>query len=171
MVNQTQAVQNMNKVQLIGTLRKKPVLHNAKNQKRFLTFTVDVPRVGIHFTDHINCVLWDQTLVEQFSQTALEGDQVAVNGSIQTNSYSKNGETRFTSEISVTNCSVNLAARPQQVAQQQPAPMQQQAPTQTASTMPAQNNASAMPNNDAPLPDPTEAPEPLDNVVNGEIPF
>lgn len=162
MANQT--VQNMNKVQLIGTLRKKPVLHNAKNQKRFLTFTVDVPRAGIHFTDHINCVLWDQALVEQFSQTAMEGDQVAVNGSIQTNSYSKNGETRFTSEISVTNCSVNLAARPQQQTQQQ-------AQSQPAPTAPAENNMTAMPNNDAPLPDPAEAPEPLDNVVNSGIPF
>jgi len=168
MANQT--VQNMNKVQLIGTLRKKPVLHNAKNQKRFLTFTVDVPRAGIHFTDHINCVLWDQALVEQFSQTAMEGDQVAVNGSIQTNSYSKNGETRFTSEISVTNCSVNLAARPQQQTQQQAQPMQQ-AQSQPAPTAPAENNMTAMPNNDAPLPDPAEAPEPLDNVVNSGIPF
>lgn len=168
MANQT--VQNMNKVQLIGTLRKKPVLHNAKNQKRFLTFTVDVPRAGIHFTDHINCVLWDQALVEQFSQTAMEGDQVAVNGSIQTNSYSKNGETRFTSEISVTNCSVNLAARPQQQTQQQAQPMQQ-AQSQPAPTAPAENNMTAMPNDDAPLPDPAEAPEPLDNVVNSGIPF
>jgi len=92
----------MNAVQLIGRLTKDPEIRTTQNGIKCATFTlaVDRPRLkdGNREADFLPCVAWRGTA--EFAENWLrKGIKIAVQGSIQTRSYEKDGAKRFVTEI------------------------------------------------------------------------
>ena len=99
----------MNKAILIGRLTKDPELKMTENTKREVCqFTIAVNRPytnedGERKADFINCVVWDK-LAENLSKYQKKGNQVAVEGRIQTRNYDdKDGKKIYVTEIFVSN--------------------------------------------------------------------
>lgn len=99
----------MNKTILIGRLTKDPELKMTENTKREVCqFTMAVNRPytnddGERKADFINCVVWDK-LAENLSKYQKKGNQVAVEGRIQTRNYDdKDGKKIYVTEIFVSN--------------------------------------------------------------------
>ena len=99
----------MNKALLIGRLTKDPELKMTENTKREVCqFTIAVNRPytnddGERKADFINCVVWDK-LAENLSKYQKKGNQVAVEGRIQTRNYDdKDGKKIYVTEIFVSN--------------------------------------------------------------------
>lgn len=101
----------MNKAILIGRLTKDPELKMTENTKREVCqFTIAVNRPytnddGERKADFINCVVWDK-LAENLSKYQKKGNQVAVEGRIQTRNYDdKDGKKVYVTEILASNIS------------------------------------------------------------------
>lgn len=99
----------MNKAILVGRLTKDPELKMTENTKREVCqFTIAVNRPytnddGERKADFINCVVWDK-LAENLSKYQKKGNQVAVEGRIQTRNYEdKDGKKIYVTEIFVSN--------------------------------------------------------------------
>lgn len=99
----------MNKAILVGRLTKDPELKMTENTKREVCqFTIAVNRPytnedGERKADFINCVVWDK-LAENLSKYQRKGNQVAVEGRIQTRNYDdKDGKKVYVTEIFVSN--------------------------------------------------------------------
>lgn len=99
----------MNKAILVGRLTKDPELKMTENTKREVCqFTIAVNRPytnedGERKADFINCVVWDK-LAENLSKYQKKGNQVAVEGRIQTRNYDdKDGKKVYVTEIFVSN--------------------------------------------------------------------
>ena len=99
----------MNKAILVGRLTKDPELNKTENTKREVCqFTIAVNRPytnddGERKADFINCVVWDK-LAENLSKYQKKGNQVAVEGRIQTRNYDdKDGKKIYVTEIFVSN--------------------------------------------------------------------
>lgn len=99
----------MNKAILVGRLTKDPELKMTENTKREVCqFTIAVNRPytnddGERKTDFINCVVWDK-LAENLSKYQKKGNQIAVEGRIQTRNYEdKDGKRVYVTEIISTN--------------------------------------------------------------------
>jgi single-strand DNA-binding protein len=99
----------VNKAILIGRLTKDPELKMTENTKREVCqFTIAVNRPytnddGERKADFINCVVWDK-LAENLSKYQKKGNQVAVEGRIQTRNYDdKDGKKIYVTEIFVSN--------------------------------------------------------------------
>jgi single-strand DNA-binding protein len=99
----------MNKAILVGRLTKDPELKMTENTKREVCqFTIAVNRPytnddGERKADFINCVVWDK-LAENLSKYQKKGNQVAVEGRIQTRNYDdKDGKKIYVTEIFVSN--------------------------------------------------------------------
>lgn len=101
----------MNKAILVGRLTKDPELKMTENTKREVCqFTIAVNRPytnedGERKADFINCVVWDK-LAENLSKYQKKGNQVAVEGRIQTRNYEdKDGKRVYVTEILANNIS------------------------------------------------------------------
>ena len=101
----------MNKAILIGRLTKDPELKMTENTKREVCqFTIAVNRPytnedGERKADFINCVVWDK-LAENLAKYQKKGNQIAVEGRIQTRNYDSNdGKKVYVTEIMVSNIS------------------------------------------------------------------
>ena len=101
----------MNKAILVGRLTKDPELKMTENTKREVCqFTIAVNRPytndeGERKADFINCVVWDK-LAENLSKYQKKGNQIAVEGRIQTRNYDdKEGKKVYVTEIFVSNIS------------------------------------------------------------------
>ena len=99
----------MNKAILIGRLTKDPELKMTENTKREVCqFTMAVNRPytnedGERKADFINCVVWDK-LAENLTKYQKKGNQIAVEGRIQTRNYEdKDGKRVYVTEIISTN--------------------------------------------------------------------
>lgn len=99
----------MNKAILVGRLTRDPELKMTENTKREVCqFTIAVNRPytnddGERKADFINCVVWDK-LAENLSKYQKKGNQVAVEGRIQTRNYEdKDGKKIYVTEIFVSN--------------------------------------------------------------------
>ena len=99
----------MNKAILVGRLTKDPELKMTENTKREVCqFTIAVNRPytnddGERKADFINCVVWDK-LAENLSKYQKKGNQIAVEGRIQTRNYDdKDGKKIYVTEIFVSN--------------------------------------------------------------------
>ena len=93
----------MNKVVLIGRLTKDPELRFAAGSGTAVCrFTVAINRqFKKDETDFINCVAFGKT-AETISQYLRKGRQIAVTGSIRTESYdAKDGTKRYTTDVAV----------------------------------------------------------------------
>lgn len=95
----------MNKVILLGRLVKDPEVKVTSNGKTFTRFAVAVNRRyasgAKHDADFIPCKAWGKT-AEFVGNYFGKGDRILIeDGSVNTGSYEKNGEKRFTVEVLV----------------------------------------------------------------------
>lgn len=87
----------MNNIVLIGRITKDPELKYTNNGKANTRFTLAVQR-NKEETDFINCVAWEKT-AENIAEYFKKGSQIAVQGSIRTGSYEKDGRTVYTTDV------------------------------------------------------------------------
>jgi single-strand DNA-binding protein len=93
----------MNKVTLIGRLTKEPEIRTAQSGTTVARYSLAVQRAfknnGQQETDFINCVCFGKTA--EFAEKYLhKGTKVAVNGRIQTESYTKkDGQKVYTTDV------------------------------------------------------------------------
>ncbi len=101
---------SLNKVILIGRLGKDPEVRFTSSGKAVANFSLatdesykDAQGAKQKKTEWHNLVAWGDT-VEKFIQPYLhKGDLVAVEGKLQTRSWEKDGEKKYTTEINITN--------------------------------------------------------------------
>ena len=89
----------MNNVILMGRLTRDVELNYSKNGKAFTRFSIAINRIG-EGTDFINCVAWEKT-AETIAEYLRKGRRIALQGRLSVNSYEKNGETRWSTEVIV----------------------------------------------------------------------
>ena len=100
----------MNKAILIGRLTRDPELRTTPTGRNVCQFSVAVSRNftnanGEREADFINCVVWDKQ-AENLSKYQKKGNQIAVEGRIQTRNYDdKDGKRVYVTEILATNIS------------------------------------------------------------------
>lgn len=100
----------MNKAILIGRLTRDPELRTTPTGRNVCQFSVAVNRTytnanGEREADFINCVVWDKQ-AENLSKYQKKGNQIAVEGRIQTRNYDdKDGKKVYVTEILATNIS------------------------------------------------------------------
>ena len=87
----------MNNIILIGRITKDPELKYTNNGKGNTRFTLAVSR-NKDEADFINCVAWEKT-AENIAEYFKKGSQIAVQGSIRTGSYEKDGRTVYTTDV------------------------------------------------------------------------
>ena len=96
----------MNKVILVGRLTKDPELRATTSGVPVCSFTVACDRRYVkpgeeRKADFINCIAWRQS-GEAISKYFVKGNRIALEGSIQTRSWTDNeGKTRYTTEVVV----------------------------------------------------------------------
>lgn len=93
----------MNKIIIIGRMTREPELRYTPTGKEVCKITVAVDRKyknkdGEYGTDFINVTIWNK-LAETVAKYTKKGMQVAVEGSLEIDSYEKDGTKRYTSEI------------------------------------------------------------------------
>jgi single-strand DNA-binding protein len=96
----------MNKVTLIGRLTKEPEIRTAQSGTTVVRYSLAVQRAfkstnGQQETDFINCICFKKTA--EFAEKYLhKGMRIAVNGRIQTGSYTnKDGQKVYTTDVVV----------------------------------------------------------------------
>lgn len=100
----------MNKAILIGRVVKDPELRTTPNNRSVCQFTIAVNRTytneeGKREADFINCVVWDKQ-AENLAMYQKKGNQIAVEGRIQTRNYDDNsGKKVYVTEVLVNNIS------------------------------------------------------------------
>lgn len=87
----------MNNIVLIGRITKDPELKYTNSRKANTRFTLAAQR-NKDETDFINCVAWEKT-AENIAEYFKKGSQIAVQGSIRTGSYEKDGRTIYTTDV------------------------------------------------------------------------
>lgn len=93
----------LNNVIIVGRLTKNPeVIETEKGNKRSFII-VAVPRPyknidGKYETDFIRCTLWN-VVAEHTCEYCKKGDIVGIKGRIQTNSYEKDGEIKYVTDV------------------------------------------------------------------------
>ena len=92
----------MNKVILIGRLTKDPTLEYTSTSIAYCNFVLAVNRpFGNNEADFIGCTAWRKT-AENLVKYMRKGSQIAVEGSIQTSSYTaKDGGTKYVTKVNV----------------------------------------------------------------------
>ena len=100
----------MNNVTLVGRITKTPELRTIASGQVTTNITVAVNRTftnanGEREADFINCVVWDKQ-AENLAKYQHKGNQIAVEGRIQTRNYDdKDGKRVYVTEILATNIS------------------------------------------------------------------
>ena len=96
----------MNKVELLGRLTKDPEIRYTQNNTMVASFTLAVNRrfkkEGEQEADFINCVAWKNT-ADLINKYFKKGQQILVDGRIQTRSYEDNGQKHYITEVVVEN--------------------------------------------------------------------
>ena len=91
----------MNLVTLIGRLTRDPELRYSQSGKAFCKFTLAVQRdFKKDEADFINCVAWDKR-AEAIAEYLRKGRRIAVQGRLNVNSYDKDGETKWVTDVIV----------------------------------------------------------------------
>ncbi len=100
----------MNKAILIGRLTRDPELRTTPTGRNVCQFSIAVNRTytnasGEREADFINCVVWDKQ-AENLAKYQKKGNQIAVDGRIQTRNYDdKDGKKVYVTEILANNIS------------------------------------------------------------------
>jgi len=106
----------LNVVVLMGRLTADPELRTASNGTPYCRFSVAVDRAYARpgeekKTDFINCVAWRQT-AEFLTRYFTKGQMIAIEGSIQTGSYTnRDGAKVYTTDVNVNNVSFTGSKR------------------------------------------------------------
>ena len=96
----------MNRVVLVGRLAKDPELRATTSGTPVCSFTVACDRRFVkqgeeRKADFINCIAWQKS-AEAIAQYFGKGDRIALEGSLQTRSWTDNeGKTRYSTEVVV----------------------------------------------------------------------
>ena len=95
---------SLNKVMIIGNLGKEPEMRYTANGKARTTFSVAVNRKSgeKEETDWFSVVAWDKT-AESCAAHLIKGQQVYVEGRLQTRTYEKDGQKRYITEVVAQN--------------------------------------------------------------------
>ena len=93
----------LNQVVIVGRLVKDPELKETENGKKITKITLAVPRSyknvdGEYDTDFVNCKLFT-VIAENTAEYCRKGDLIGLKGRIQTNTYEKDGETKYSTEV------------------------------------------------------------------------
>ena len=93
----------LNQVVIVGRLVKDPELRETQSGKKVTYITLAVPRSyknvdGEYETDFIDCTLWT-TVAQSTTQYCKKGDLLGVKGRLQTSTYEKDGEKKYTTDI------------------------------------------------------------------------
>ena len=93
----------LNQVVLVGRLTADPEVVVSENGKKKTALCLAVARSfknqdGIYESDFIRCILWDGVAAST-SEYCKKGDVVGIKGRIQTSSYEKDGETKYSFEV------------------------------------------------------------------------
>jgi single-strand DNA-binding protein len=100
----------MNKAILIGRLTRDPELRTTPTGRNVCQFSIAVNRTytaasGEREADFINCVVWDKQ-AENLAKYQKKGNQIAVDGRIQTRNYDdNNGRRVYVTEVLVNSIS------------------------------------------------------------------
>ena len=81
----------MNSVALIGNLTRDPELRYTADNKPVANFTIAVSRQAVEGTDFIDVSVWNKQ-AENVKKYLFKGSKVAVEGSIRTGTYEKDGK-------------------------------------------------------------------------------
>ena len=87
----------MNNVVLVGRLTKDPYLSRTREGTAVTKFILAVDGYKDH-TDFIPCQCWKKT-AENVAEYCIKGSLVAVEGSLRSGSYEKNGHTIYTLDV------------------------------------------------------------------------
>lgn len=95
----------MNKWLAIGNLTKDPEKRTTQQGTSVTSFTIACQRKfknasGTYDADFINCVAWRQT-ADFIAQYFKRGDKIAVEGSIQSRDYDKDGKRVYVTEANI----------------------------------------------------------------------
>lgn len=97
----------MNSVNLIGRFTRDPELRSTAAGTSVCSFSLAVQRSfknqdGEYEADFINCVAWKNS-AEFISKYFKKGQQIGVQGELQTRKWDDNGTTRYATEVIVRN--------------------------------------------------------------------
>ena len=97
----------MNRVELVGRLTKDPELRYTKENVAVASFTVAINRQfksenEKQEVDYIQCKAFNKR-AETIKKYCSKGSQVAIEGSIRTGNYEKEGKTYYTTEVFIEN--------------------------------------------------------------------
>ena len=91
----------MNNITLIGRLTRDPELKYTQSGKAFCKFSIAVQReFNREEADFINCIAWDKR-AEAICEYLRKGRRIATQGRLSVNSYEKDGETKWITEVIV----------------------------------------------------------------------
>ena len=93
----------LNQLVIAGRLVGDPEIISTENNKKRTYITVAVPRSyknleGKYDTDFIRCTLWNG-IAESTCEYCKKGDIIGVKGRIQTSSYEKDGEKKYSMDV------------------------------------------------------------------------
>ena len=93
----------LNQVVLVGRLVDDPVVQEHENGSKSSYLKLAIPRTyrnaeGEYDTDFVDCKLWNN-VAQNTAEYCQKGDIVGVKGRVQSSSYEKDGEKKFSVDI------------------------------------------------------------------------
>lgn len=93
----------LNQIVLAGRLTDDPEILTTDSNKKKTQITVAVPRSyknpdGEYDTDFIRCILWNG-IAESTCEYCKKGDIVGIKGRLQTSTYEKDGEKKYSMDV------------------------------------------------------------------------
>lgn len=93
----------LNQVVLVGRLTRDPEVIETDNEKKVSNLSLAITRPyknadGVYDADFIEVTLWNG-IAESTAEYCKKGDVIAVRGRIQSDSYEKDGERKFSTRV------------------------------------------------------------------------
>ncbi len=93
----------LNQVVLVGRLTKDPEVVTLEKGKKRTSITIAVARTyknqdGVYESDFVRCILWN-AIAENTTEYCKKGDVIGVKGRLQTSSYEKDGEAKYSVDV------------------------------------------------------------------------
>lgn len=93
----------LNQTILVGRLTKDPEVQETENGKKRTSIILAVSRCyknseGVYDTDFIRCILWNG-IATNTSEYCHKGDVLGIKGRIESSSYEKDGETKYSLDV------------------------------------------------------------------------
>lgn len=90
----------MNIVCLAGNMTRNPEMRKTSSGKSVVSFSLAINE-GRDKTEFVNCIAWEKT-AELIESYVAKGDRLSLTGRLQTRKWDKDGETRYATEVIVT---------------------------------------------------------------------